>query len=100
VPQDGVEVMLRAERVHNVVYYIIAAYAAGQPVNSDVSLALKIGGCMPQLLPHKGACNASLVVLEERSEAWMRVLDAGDEASIVEGQVLDRLKNQLGWNTG
>jgi hypothetical protein len=101
VPQDRIEVVIGAERVHNVVDNIVTTHAAGKPIHvQPITGGFKIGGCMPELPPHKRACNASLVVPKELSETRVRVSDAGDEAAIVEGQVLDRFKNQFGWDTG
>ena len=97
--RDRTAVLRGAKRVHNVVDYIVAPYAGREPANSKL-IAFEIGGRVPELLLHKRACKASLVVSKERLEAWVGVSDAGDQATVVEWQVLDRLKDQFGWNTG
>jgi hypothetical protein len=98
VSRDRTAVLRGAKRVHNIVDYIVAPYAGRKPANSKL-IALEVGGRMPELLFHKRACKTSLVVSKERLEAWVGVSDAGNKATVVEWQVLDRLKDQFGWDT-
>lgn len=95
MPQNGVEIMLRAQCIHDIVYNVIAAYAVGQPIHVEVAVAWEICFSMAELCPHEAGCNGALVVVEQGAEPWVRAADGRYEGAVAKGKMLDHLQNEL-----
>jgi len=48
MPGDGVEIVLRAEGIHDIVYHVVLAHTTRQPVDTQPPIsAAKIRFCVP-----------------------------------------------------
>ena len=92
---DRRAILLRDQRIHDVVDGIVPLDAVGEALEAELGAARKVRRRVRELPGHEVARHRPLVVAEDGVQAWVHAAQAGDDFAVVEGELLHDAQDHL-----